>query len=119
MQQQNQNVIANPKMPYENQVKGPEMNDRDRLNDCLASCKFLTDNLNVMAREASYRQLNQDTLGILMETHQSARDFFNLMFEQGHYKLEAEESTKIQQARTQFQNYAQTQLNTIRPDMMQ
>lgn len=117
--QQNQNTIANPKMPYENQVKGPAMNDRDRANDCLASCKYLTDNLNIMAREASHRQLHQDVLGMLVETHQSCREIFNLMFEQGNYKLEAEESTKIQQARTQFQNYAQTQLNAARPDMMQ
>lgn len=110
MQQQNPNIIANPKMPNEPQVKGPEMNDRDRLNDCLSACKWLTDNFNIMAREASHQDLYQDVMTILNETHQSARQFFNLMFEQGHYKLEMADQQQIQQAKQQFQNYGQTQL---------
>lgn len=109
MQQKNQNVIQNPKMPNEPQVKGPEMNDRDRLNDCLSACKWLTDNFNIMAREASHQELYQDLMTILNETHQSAREFFNLMFEQGHYTLEAAEQNKIQQTKQQFDNYAKTQ----------
>ncbi len=110
MQQQNANVIQNPKMPGEPQTKGPEMNDRDRLNDCLSACKWLTDNFNIMAREASHQALHRDVMTILNDTHQSAREFFNLMFEQGHYKLEAAEEQKIQQLHQQFQNYGQTQL---------
>ena len=110
-QQQSPNTIKNPNLPGEPQVKGPEMNDRDRLNDCLATEKWLTDNLNIMVREASYRELHQDLAGILNETHSCARDFFNLMFEQGHYSLEAEEQQKIQQAQQKFQNYAQTQFS--------
>lgn len=108
-QQQSPNTIQNPKMPGEQQVKGPQMNDRDRLNDCLAAEKAMTDNINIMVREASHRQLHQDLLGILNETHGCARDFFNLMFEQGHYALEAEEQQKIQQSQQKFMNYAQTQ----------
>lgn len=110
--QQNQNIIQNPKMPGEPQAKGPQMNDRDRLNDCLSSEKWLTDNFNIMAREASHRELHQDIMNILNETHQCARDFFNLMFEQGHYKLEAEQPQKIQQIHQQFQQYGQTQLSS-------
>lgn len=109
MQQNNSNTIQNPKMPGEPQVKGPQMNDRDRLNDCLSSCKWVTDNLNIMAREASHQALNQDVVTMLTETHQSCRDFFNLMFEQGHYKFEAADQQKIQQAEQQFSQYAQTQ----------
>ncbi len=118
-QQHQQNVIQNPKMSNEPQVKTLEMNDRDRLNDCLSSEKWLSDNFNVMAREASHRQLYQDIMTILNETHQCARDFFNLMFEQGHYKLEAAESQKIQQAQQQFQNYAQSQFPNSGMGMMQ
>lgn len=109
MQQQNPNMIKNPKMPGEPQNKGPEMNDRDRLNDCLSSTKWITDNYNIMAREASHRALFQDVMTILNETHQSARDIFNLMFEQGHYSFEAADAQKIQQTQQQFQGYAQTQ----------
>jgi len=108
-QQQSPNTIKNPQLPGEPQVKGPEMNDRDRLNDCLFTEKYLTDSLNTMVREASHRELYQDLVSILNETHNCARDFFNLMFEQGHYALEAEEQQKIQQEQQKFQNYSQSQ----------
>jgi len=111
MQQANQkNIIQNPQASGQGQ-DSPQMSDRDRLNDCLSSCKWVTDNLNIMAREVSHRALHQDVMSILAETHQSARDAFNLMFELGHYKLEIEDAQKIQQAQQQFQNYAQTQLS--------
>lgn len=116
-QQNSPNVIQNPKLPGEPQAKGIEMNDRDRINDCLSAEKWLTDNFNIMAREASHRELHQDLMGILNETHQCARDFFNLMFQQGHYKLEAEEQQKIQQSQQQFRQYAQTQFPQGQPRM--
>lgn len=110
-QQQNQaNIIQNPKMS--NEQAGPQMNDRDRLNDCLSSDKWLTDNFNIMARECSHRELYNDCITILTETHQCCRDIFNHMFEMGHYKLETAEAQKIQQSQQQFQQYAQTQFPT-------
>ena len=33
---QSEQTIGNPKPPYEPKVKGPELNDRDRVNDILA-----------------------------------------------------------------------------------
>lgn len=86
----NQNQIANPQSGQLPQVKGPQMNDRDFINDGLATCKYLTDSLNVAVREASHQQLYDDLLQILNETHQSAREMYNLMFQKGWYKLEAE-----------------------------
>jgi spore coat protein CotF len=103
---QNQNQIANPQSGYVPQVKGPQMNDRDFLNDGLATCKYLTDSLNVAVREASHEQLHADMLQILMETHQSARNLYNLMFQKGWYKLEAEQQQKLQQAYQQFSGYS-------------
>lgn len=105
-QAQNPNEIANPQTGQLPQVKGPEMNDRDFLNDGLATCKLLTDNFNVAVREASHEQLHADMLQILTETHQSARELFNLMFQNGWYKLEAEEQPKLQQAQQQFSGYS-------------
>jgi spore coat protein CotF len=99
-------TIKNPKPPYEPQVKGPGMNDRDRVNDILAMEKYLTDSFNVSAREASHRTLHQDIMTILTETHQCQYELFELMFRKGHYKLEAEEQTKLDQAYQQFQNYS-------------
>jgi len=105
-QQQNPNMIQNPKPANEPQVKGPEMNDRDRLNDVLATSKYLTDSFNVAVREASHTSLHQDMLTILNETHQATRQAFDLMFQKGWYKLEAEQQQKLDQSFQQFNNYS-------------
>ncbi|MBO8128120.1 MAG: spore coat protein [Peptococcaceae bacterium] len=81
------------------------MNDRDYLNDLLAMEKYLTDNLNIFAREASHRELHNTVMRILGETHQAARDTFNLMFRKGFYKLEVENPQHVAQTQQQFQNY--------------
>ncbi|GIP40159.1 hypothetical protein J31TS4_34390 [Paenibacillus sp. J31TS4] len=104
-QSQNQ-TIQNPKPSYEPQVKGPEMNDRDRLNDVLATEKYMTDSFNTATREASHPALHQDMLTILTETHQCQYELFELMFRKGHYKLEAEQQQKLDQAYQQFSNYS-------------
>jgi spore coat protein CotF len=106
MQTQNQNQIANPQTGQLPKVKGPEMNDRDFVNDGLSTCKYITDSLNIAIREASHDQLHNDMVQILQETHQSARDLFNLMFQKGWYKLEAEEQQKLTQAYQQFNGYS-------------
>lgn len=105
-QQNQQNQIANPQTGQLPQVKTPEMNDRDFLNDGLSTCKYLTDGLNSAVREASHIQLHSDLMQILTETHQCSRDLYNQMFKNGWYKLEAEEQQKIDQAFQQFNNYS-------------
>ncbi|WP_160726153.1 spore coat protein [Bacillus sp. USDA818B3_A] len=105
-QSQNKNQIANPQTGELPKVKSPEMNDRDYINDALSTCKYITDSLNIAVREASHDQLHQELLQLLNETHQSAREMYNLMFQHGWYKLEAEEQQKIDQAYQQFNNYS-------------
>jgi len=100
------NTIKNPKPPYEPKVKGPELNDRDRVNDILAMEKYLTDSFNTSAREASHPDLHNDILTVLNETHQCQYSMYELMFRKGHYKLEAEEQSKLDQAYKQFDNYS-------------
>ncbi|KQL46215.1 hypothetical protein AN963_14685 [Brevibacillus choshinensis] len=102
----NQNQIANPQSAQLPQVKGPQMNDRDYMNDCLTTCKYLADSLNVAVWEASHQQLHQDFLQILNETHQSQREAYELMFRKGWYKLEAAEQQKLQQTYQQFSGYS-------------
>lgn len=92
------------------QVKGMEMNDRDRLNDLLATEKYLTDNFNVMQREASHQKLFNDVNLVLNETHQLGREAFNMMFEKGWYQLEAADRNQVQKAQQQFANYHSSQL---------
>ncbi|MET3292701.1 spore coat protein [Brevibacillus fluminis] len=105
-QQQNQNIIQNPKPPGEPQVKGPEMNDRDFINDGLSTCKYLAEGLNIAAWESSHQQLHADYLQMLNETQQCARELYNTMFQKGWYKLEAVEQQKLQQAYQQFNGYS-------------
>ncbi|MFD0710846.1 spore coat protein [Paenibacillus sp. GCM10027626] len=100
------NQIANPQSGQLPKVKGPEMNDRDFVNDGLATCKYITDGLNMAVKEASHEQLHNDMMQILTETHQCARDLYNLMFQNGWYKLEAEEQQKLDQTYQQFNGYS-------------
>ncbi|WP_236838725.1 spore coat protein [Caldalkalibacillus salinus] len=87
-------------------VKGPEMNDRDRVNDVLATEKYLITVANIAAWESSHSELHQDAVSICQELQECHRDLFNLMFKKGWYKLEAEEQQKLDQAYKQFSNYS-------------
>ncbi len=102
---QNSKIIQNPQSGILPKVKGPQMNDRDILNDVLATEKYLTDNYNVFAREASYPALHSDVESILCDTHKAARDSFNAMFQRGWYKFEGVDQQKLQQAQQQFSGY--------------
>lgn len=106
MQQQNQtSPMQQTGFP---QVKGPEMNDRDRINDILATEKYLTQAFNTAVNEASNQQLYQMKLQILNELHDAQRQLFQLMHQKGWYKLEAANTNQIAQKAQQFANY-QTQ----------
>jgi spore coat protein CotF len=105
-QNQQQMTIKNPKPPGEPKVKGPEMNDRDRINDILTMEKYLTDSFNVSAREASHESYHQDVMTVLNETHRCQYEMFEMMFKKGHYKLEAEPQSSLDQAFKQFSGYS-------------
>jgi len=66
------------------QVKGPEMNDRDRINDVMATEKYLTTAYNIAVNEASTEQLYRTQMSLLNELHQCQRDLFNLMHRKAH-----------------------------------
>ncbi|KLU41016.1 MAG: spore coat protein [Limnochordia bacterium] len=87
------------------QPKTPALNDRDRLNDMLLTEKYLTDGLNVFAREASHQALHRDVMQILNQTHHAARELFNLMFEKGWYSTQAEQPSHIAQQQQKFAGY--------------
>ena len=55
-------TVKNPSTSFN---KGPEFNDRDRLNDMLATEKWLTDGFNVFVRETSHKDLYNDILHVL------------------------------------------------------
>ncbi len=97
------------KNPEKNIVHSPEMNDRDYLNDILATEKYLTDGFNTFAREASHTELHNDVMTILNETHDCTRDLFNLMFEDGFYSFQGASGQEVQQAQQKFSKYLSQQ----------
>ncbi|WP_027409973.1 spore coat protein [Anoxybacteroides tepidamans] len=98
----NQQPIQN----QETQVpKTPQMNERDFLNDVLATEKYMTTSYSVFLHEASHHQLYQDMLNIFTETQNCQRELYNLMFKKGWYKIEPADQQKLQQAYQQFQGY--------------
>ncbi|HHW72551.1 MAG TPA: spore coat protein [Firmicutes bacterium] len=98
---------SNPtiKNPSTQVSQDAQFNDRDCLNDMLATEKWLTDGFNVMAREASHQSLHNDIMNILNETHQATRDLFNLMFEKGWYTIQPEQPTQVAKEYQKFQGY--------------
>lgn len=95
-------TIKNPSAQFQ---KGPEFNDRDRLNDILATEKYLTDGYNVFVRETSHQDLFHDVLHILNQTHHACRNVFNLMFEKGWYSLHPEQPGQITKEHQKFAGY--------------
>lgn len=97
--------IAMPQTGQLPQVKGPEINDRDLINDILAYEKYLTDGYNTGLSEMQMPRLHQAIQDILIDVHKSQSALFDLMFQKGWYKMKAAEQTEIQQAHQQFSGY--------------
>jgi spore coat protein CotF len=97
--------IAMPSSGQLPKVKGPEMNDRDLVNDMLSFEKYLSAGYNVGLNEAQNPALHQQIQLILNDTHQCQFEMFNLMFEHGWYKMKAADQQEVGQAYTQFSNY--------------
>lgn len=98
-------TIAKPQTGQLPQVKGPEMNDRDQVNDIMAFQKYLSNGYNTGLSESQNPQLYQAVQQMLVNVHQSQHELFNVMFEKGWYKMKAADAQEIQQAHDQFTNY--------------
>jgi spore coat protein CotF len=97
--------IAVPETNQLPKVKGPEINDRDRINDILSYEKYLTSGYNTGLNEMQNPKLRQTVQQILNETHQLQFQMFDLMFQKGWYKMKAAEQQEIGQTHQQFANY--------------
>ncbi|MBB5173504.1 spore coat protein [Texcoconibacillus texcoconensis] len=97
--------IGNPKTQV---PETPQMNDRDYINDMLATEKYMTDSYSTAMNEASHQTLYEDILGISTETQDSQRELFNLMFKKGWYSFNAVDSQTLDQSYQQYSGY-QTQ----------
>jgi spore coat protein CotF len=102
MNPQQPNKVQNPETPV---AKTPQMNERDFVNDMLATEKHMTNNYSVALNEASNNMFYQDLLHIFTETQNCQRELFDLMFKNGWYKLEQAEQQKITQSYQQHAGY--------------
>lgn len=100
---QNQQRIKNP----ESQVpKTPQMNERDFINDLLATEKYVTTSYSMALHEASHQGLYNDLMSIFSETQECQRDLYELMFRKGWYGIEAADQQQLQQTYQKFQGYS-------------
>jgi spore coat protein CotF len=96
--------IQNPETPL---PVTQSMNDRDFLNDILATEKYLSQAYSTALNEASNQSLYQDILHVFEDTQNCQRELYNLMFKNGWYSLEQADMQKCQQSYQQFQQYKQ------------
>lgn len=98
----NQNKVQNPESPI---AKTPEMNDRDFVNDMLATEKYFCNSFSVALHEMSNQVLFQDIFSISKENQEMQRELYNLMFEKGWYSLEKAQTDSLSQSYQQFSGY--------------
>ncbi|MFC4387118.1 spore coat protein [Gracilibacillus marinus] len=99
--------------PMSNKVQNPEtqitkttaMNDRDFINDILATEKYLTQAYSTALNEASNQTLYQDILHIFEDTQNCQRELYNMMFKHGWYSLDKATIQACEQSYQQFQQY--------------
>jgi len=97
--------IAVPQTGQLPQVKGPEINDRDRVNDLLSFEKYLTYGYGTGLNEMQNPALHATVRQLLIEAHDIQYQLFNQMFQKGWYKMKAADQAEIAQTRQQFENY--------------
>ncbi|MGE6379337.1 spore coat protein [Peribacillus muralis] len=98
----NQNKVQNPESPV---AKTPQMNDRDFINDMLATEKYFCNSLSVALHEMSNQALFQDIFSVSKENQEMQRELYNLMFEKGWYGLEEAQTASLSQSYQQFSGY--------------
>jgi spore coat protein CotF len=98
--------LAMPKPAGEPQVKGPEMNDRDRINDILATEKHLTNGYCVGLNEMQNPKLRKVIQDVLKNTQDAQAQIFDQMFQKGWYKMKVADKQEVEATKTQFTNYS-------------
>lgn len=87
-----ENQIKNPKTEV---CKGISLNEKDYLNSLLSCLKELSKNYTILLTEASNETLYQTNLEIFLNISSLQRKVYELMFKNGWYQLEKEDTNKI------------------------
>lgn len=80
-----------------------EMNDRDYLDDILCTEKEITKNMCLALTEASNTELHENLYDIFTTVNELQQEAFEIAWNNGWYKLEEAEKTKINQAKKALQ----------------
>lgn len=88
----NNNQITNPKVEV---PKGMTLNDKDHINDLLATLKAMVKNYAQALTEASNETLYQHYKAMFDQLSSLQRETYELMFRCGWYPMEKAETNKI------------------------
>ena len=80
------------------------MQDKEIMDDVLASEKAITGSYNIFTNECATQQIRDEFLNILNEEHQIQADVFDEMKKRGWYPTPNAEQKMIDQAKQKFQN---------------
>lgn len=97
-------------MPEVTMPNTPDFNDRDIANEILSTEKQLATGYTTFITEASNDFLYKRINSLQQDAVQSHRNFYNLMFQKGWYKVDLEEKQAIESTFSQFKNY-KSQIN--------
>jgi len=76
--------------------------DKDKLQDVLASQKFITENYNTFTNECVTPEVRGVFMSLLKEEHDMQSEIFTEMQKRGWYQVQPAEPQKIQQTKTKF-----------------
>lgn len=82
------------------QIKNFE--DRQRMDDALASQKALSGLYNTYLSEAYHTPVKNCLSGLLKDVHRTQEEVFDYMYGQGWYQVEMAEEQKVTAARQKF-----------------
>ena len=80
----------------------PMFSDKDRLQDALASQKFITGNYNMSANECATPAVRGVFMSILKDEHDIQTEVFTEMQKRGWYQVQPADHQKLQQTKTKF-----------------
>ena len=90
-----------------NKPQKSNFTDQDMLTDILQSAKHLQSIYNTYSIEASNEEIVEVMEDLYLGMKDQTRDMFNLLYSKGWYKLEKEDTKKINQAVTKFEESRQ------------
>lgn len=91
-------------MIYDENTLTQQLDDQEILTDVLTSQKQISGAYNTFGGECVHENLKSDFLTILQDEHNMQSGVFTQMQQRGWYQTPAAQQSKIDEAKTKFQN---------------